>query len=222
MSEHAILFSGPMVQAILEGRKTQTRRVIGDVMFLGALKRQDTILGRVLAFFEAAGPGYNKSRQQIKCPYGQPGDHLWVREKHSLWLSYYGKVLSNPYAVMADGAQKYKDGQYVSGLKKYAPGAFDGIKWRPSIHMPRWASRLTLEVVTIRAERLQAITIDDVWAEGIRAPAQSGPGITPQHVFGDLWDDINAKRGHPWASNPWVWVVEFKKVKDEQSNPAAP
>ena len=109
---------------------------------------------------------------------------------------------------MPDGAQKYRDGTSVAGLATYAPGAFDGIKWRPSIHMPRWALRITLAVVSVRVEWLQAITEEDAIAEGVLRTGGRA-NLDPHHfrpardLFADLWDSINAKRA-PWARNPWV------------------
>jgi hypothetical protein len=131
-----------------------------------------------------------------------------------------------PFAVFPEGGQKYSDGVYVPPLREYAPGAFDNIKWRPSIHMPRWASRITLEVTDVRVQRLQDITDEDAKAEGVvplehihedqRVP---GPGFNdcrlgdqPHRLpFAILWDEINGKRA-PWEADPWVWAIEFERV----------
>ena len=95
-----------------------------------------------------------------------------------------------------------------------------GVHWKPSIHMPRWASRLTLEVKEVRVERLQEISQEDAQREGLRGPLIDPEldsivnqiGVAPKESFSDLWDSINAKRGHGWETNPWVWVVEFERV----------
>lgn len=184
VKERPILFSGPMVRAILEGRKTQTRRV---------KKPQPIDLGVI----HIVG--------QIKCPYGQPGDRLWVRE--TFCPDWCDEVI---YRADDPTGRAARDAGY-----SHEP------KWKPSIFMPRWASRIDLEVVGIRAERLQEISEDDALAEGCEpgGGACSGPmdpveydGYTASDEFAALWDSINAKRGHSWESNPWVWVVEFKRV----------
>ena len=165
--EHPILFSGEMVRAILNGRKTQTRRVVTQA------KMQDATED-VIGLLWRAG--------EIRCPYGTRGDSLWVRETFAIW----GQFQDGPaYCYRADGDKA-------------------GIMWKPSIHMPRKASRIMLSVERIRVERLQNITEDDAAAEGIER--NSGPYILD---FARLWDQINAKRGHTWSSDPWVWVVEF-------------
>ena len=174
VKERPILFSGEMVRAILDGRKTQTRRVV---------KPQPPPLG-----------GF------VKNPYGQPGDRLWVRET---W------ALDDKYYYRADGAVGDRCG-----------------KWKPSIHMPRAASRITLEITGVRVERLQEITISDIYAEGAITDEWlewrddvSGVGMpagsrieNERDVWEKLWDSINGKT-YPWKSNPWVWVIEFKRIK---------
>lgn len=211
--ERPILFSGPMVRAILEGRKTQTRRIVKppfEMIGNGYLVRPDGHGGRF-------GP--------YPCPYGQPGDRLWVRET---WSHTGTGVWSIRDCSMAN------DGDYIYR----ADGEIQGCKWWPSIHMPRWVSRIHLEVVSVRVQRLQDISEEDAMAEGLSCLSKDGgrtykygipdrdglPGsdddgrhwsdwnTDPRIAFRTLWDSINADRGHGWETNPWVWVVEFKKV----------
>lgn len=170
MNERPIIFSGPMVRAILDGRKTQTRRVVK---------------------LNASGRAQRKGRNWhladpecvLACPYGVPGDRLWVRET-------------------------WQDG---NGGIYYATDGNTAAPWKPSIYMPRWASRITLEVVSVRVERLNEIGEEDAIAEGSQC-AGVPASLTNRGAFAKLWDSINAKT-HPWASNPWVWVVEFKRLE---------
>jgi hypothetical protein len=217
VKERPVLFSGPMVRAILEGRKTQTRRVI---------KPQPT----KVSHYEAPAPNgyaggwYMLFREDdgmpradvLPCPYGKPGDRLWVRETFHLVSNYLGKDLmaeGRQYVCFKDGSQKYQDGAYYPNtIEQYAPGAFDGMRWRPAIYMPRWASRLTLEVTKVRAERLQDISDRDAKAEGICNRHEGCRLGTHVEMFSKGWDALNAKRGFSWESNPWVWVVEFRKA----------
>jgi hypothetical protein len=204
--ERPILFSGSMVRAILAGEKTQTRRVIkpqppqdltwggwivsttGDNKEIGCAEWDDFDRGLV-----------TKSHT-VRCPYGQPGDRLWVRET---WAT----------GWFANGTPPRDLPKETRVYYRATPGPVreDHYKWRPSIHMPRWASRITLEVTGIRAERLQAITEPDAVAEGV--PVITDPECPPPAFrFRALWDSINAQRGFAWGGDPWVWVVEFRKV----------
>lgn len=179
--ERPILFTGEMVRAILDGKKTQTRRVErrkvrivdGSKMFI-----QDVFTHKTSMHKDA----------QINCPYGIPGDRLWVRETWATGGSPSG------YSYKAD-SETWKDRK--SG----------GPDWRSPMFMFRRSSRITLEIVNVRIERVQDLSEDDAQAEGIR---RSYP---KRWFFGELWDSINAKRGYGWDVNPWVWVIEFKRVK---------
>jgi hypothetical protein len=173
-----------MVRAILDGRKTQTRRVVkgrdvrvGPIAVLHRVKRSDGDMW-----------------EQLNCPYGQPGDRLWCRET---WAPSYPGVTAPPFHYRAT----------------FDPAEFAGmIRWKPSIHMPRWASRIMLEIVSVRVERLQDITEADAKAEG--CPGFDGDFrevFPPVREFRNLWDSINAK-SHPWDINPWVWRIEFKRL----------
>lgn len=197
MKERPIIFSGEMVRAILEGRKTQTRRVIkpqpsGDV---------------------GAWPYDDHRENWLVCPYGSQECRLWVRET---WRPF---VLGSRFNQEVD-IEYRADGQKIlhhpissEKLEKWE-GGFSDCSWKPSIHMPRWASRITLEITDVRVERVQDITDADAVAEGIDPEEDKYDGHqVPKVNFSFLWDSINEKRGFGWDANPWVWVVEFKKVK---------
>jgi hypothetical protein len=180
MKERPILFSAPMVRALLDGRKTQTRRIV---------KHRPTMI-------EVDGVTVHGKKQ--KCPYGQAGDRLWVRETWQLF-------------PRIEGASRI---YYRASCT--APSVLDDWRWTPSIHMPRWASRILLEVTAVRVERLQAISRADAAAEGICFPEgePKPPGYRcdrwPEENFAGLWDSINGAGA--WAANPWVWVVEFRRA----------
>lgn len=195
-----------MVRAILEGHKTQTRRVIKpqpDEVF----ERSGDVL---LAWGEEA------RSVSVQCPFGQLGDRLWVKEAWRTQVDFHDEQTP---AQMCGAENLLYDADADWSLNKTVG------RPRSPIHMPRWASRITLEVFSVRVERLQAITEADIRAEGfgweyddwrdevssIAAP----PGSTYQTLtefFAGRWDDINHKRGHGWDTNPWVWVIEFKQV----------
>lgn len=146
---------------------------------------------------------------------------LWVREKHSLWKSSSVAASSSDatYCCFPDGSQRFRSGKYYDFVAE-DPAWPSYVKWRPSIHMPRWASRIMLEVTDVRVERVQDISDEDVIAEGIKRLEFEGwriPGDTftfhfSALAFARLWDSLNAKRGHGWDQNFWVWVVEFKRL----------
>lgn len=185
MKERPILFSGPMVRAILAGRKTMTRRVVK----------------------------VNASGRYLGCPYGGPGDRLWVRETWA--TSAYcnerapAETASHglPFWYAADGVVNF------TGATTGGPEFITRGKWRPSISMPRWASRIALEITNVRCERLQEISEGDAIAEGWKALANDNPGNGgPFDWFRVLWDSTTKK--HPWPSDPHVWVIEFKRVSE--------
>jgi hypothetical protein len=213
--ERGILFSGPMVAAILAGRKTQTRRVVKsehapDVEAWAFA--DDTGLWRMGVYGEG---GAAADMGGIRCPFGVPGDRLWVRETHAIVpRTAYWHDMSIPHAEHGDEWAIYR-----AGWTRSPP-----TRWRPSIHMPRWASHLTLEVVSVRVERLQTITEEDAVAEGVpcwvcggRTDGTSENDCACFHTkgaardsFGVLWDSINGEGS--WDANPWVWVVDFRRV----------
>lgn len=218
-----ILFSGPMVRAILDGRKSVTRRVVNIT---------HRTPGLAAALLPPAGIPARPHVAAELCPYGAPGDRLWVRETHAI-------VPATAYAMSHDDGKpldhRRQDDDwavYREGWSRCAPG-----RWRPSIHMPRWASRITLEVTEVRVERLQEITELGAHDEGVERTPDPWPvfgmaGGTPMeeraqerwldkysHWYRDrfhvLWDSINSARGHGWDANDWVWVVKFKRVTEE-------
>ena len=216
MKERPILFSAPMVRAILDGSKTQTRRVVkGDVtaermesffttfgangyMFFGP-EHEATFPSRE-AFHDWAKKVYPE-HQWTLCPYGKPGDRLWVRET---WAHDASSV--EQCRVAHEDAMGSSCGPYFRATE-CAP---ETLRWIPSIHMPRWASRITLEITAVRVERLQDISRGDCMAEGCPFPNIANE-TDPKKWYADLWRSINGDDA--WDKNPWVWVVEFKQVK---------
>lgn len=193
--ERPILFSGPMVRAILEGRKTQTRRLlkpqppedVGELVVdfyhpTIVVKDEEQPGERTFGVFSADGEWAQK------CPYGAPGDRLWVRET---WREVQSDTSTSLY-YRADEEWHEKAG------------------WRPSIHMPRWASRITLEATDVRVQRLQDISEEDAKAEG----ADDIRYRTAKECFSDLWDSIHGDGA--WAANPWVWAITFKRVEAKE------
>lgn len=183
-----------MARAILAGRKTQTRRIVK----LADFGRSDTP-GYLWTYRDRAGRMHDIRLTDALvakcCPYGQPGDRLWVRETWADGHSYDGK---RHFAYRADGVELHPSR-----------------KWKPSIHMPRAASRITLEITGVRVERLQEISADDARAEG--CPDKPVPGAEQASVdafarewYADLWESINGPGS--WYANPWVWVVEFRRA----------
>jgi hypothetical protein len=228
MRELPILFSGPMVRALLEGRKTQTRRVIAQQPANGWDFDVPPQFGRIASphpkkgrfgVFIRLGIGTDfQSFDLIPSPYGMPGDRLWVRETCRA-----DELDSGHDGVRypADGAFRPIEDSLDAATRWIGLNAYRGQKGAtvPAIHMPRWASRITLEITGVRAERLQSITESDARAEGVTieehhmhgycAGSYRPPSIRAFHY---LWDSLNAARGHGWNVNPWVWVVEFKRI----------
>lgn len=211
MKELPILFSAPMVRAILDGRKAMTRRVI----------RQQPSAG-VRWGFDGWEDGHGRA---LRCPYGQPGDRLWVRETWGVadWTEDgypFIKYAATPgrMHLRENIPDEWSDKvswvwAELSNPKNYnIDGSAADRRWRPSIFMPRWASRITLELTAVRVERVQDISDEDAEREGVDTTNSSISGYCRER-FRKLWDFINAKRGYGWDANPWVWVVEFKRVK---------
>lgn len=230
MKERPILFSAPMVRAILEGHKTQTRRVIKEQPLMSDMR-----IARVTEGKNAEKLFWVNARLDVSkyfsCPYGQPGDRLWVREKWVAACGHFDHCVA--YAAEFEGGADYP--MFSNGHTESEQVAIERIddkhggwsgfshsaKWRPSIFMPRWASRITLEITGIRVERLQDISEDDARAEGItdggclncgeHEPCGcSDPTPDARDAYCYLWEQINGTGS--WAANPWVWVVEFKRV----------
>jgi len=205
-NEKPILFSTEMVKAILDGRKTMTRRVKGLDLINQRSNRtwrigKTTIAGRT--WWEAAVDGSHSYR--VDCPYGQIGDRLWVRESLKWEFPDNAIYTTDNKKVLIGG----------SGINEWAKW-----EWRkqrlPSIFMPRWASRINLEITNIRVERLQDITPEDAVKEGAEympaADLRKERLTVSQIVFAGLWDKLNAKRGYGWDKNPYVWVIEFRRI----------
>ena len=195
--EKPILFSSPMVRAILDGRKTQTRRMVKRLQ-IGCLS-VDCPADRI-SFVD-------------RCPYGQPGDRLWVKETHRF------DGLDPKIALRSQCLDEISYRADMQGDR-----ACDDCAWRPSIFMPRWGSRITLEITGVRVERLNEISILDSHAEGVGGTyGETGISLgftglnhewdnkTAVEQYQWLWESINGPGS--WDLNPWVWVVEFKRLE---------
>ena len=201
MKERPIIFSGEMVKAILDGRKTQTRRVM-KTQPCDCASKYCKISKHLVAWFPCGcdyfGAEWKNGRnaeRKTKCPYGEVGDRLWVRETFMVYdcpefKSMEEDLTRKPLVIYKADGRKYK-----------------GEKWKPSIHMPRWASRILLEITNIRVERLQEITTGDAWDEGCPHSDVSAIDIW----FKPIWNKIH-KKEYRWKDNPWVWIVEFKRI----------
>ena len=189
IKERPILFNGPMVSAVLDGRKTVTRRVV-------------KVQPRSQADIGSYGQGQpfirhpDPTKRNPECPYGRPGDRLWVREA---WAEI--NVAQAP-------GEKWFVYRECDNRTDY------GGPWKPSIHMPRRACRLLLEVTAVRVERLQDIDEQQALAEGVMLAERDidpdGNDLSPVELFGGLWVMLNGMES--WNANPWVWVIEFKRV----------
>lgn len=209
MKERPIIFNDAMVRAIIEGKKTQTRRIIKS-----PAKNMQAMGHGVITYREPGDKWYGdhvysmRNRRGVwedftkeqfiaKCPFGQPGDRLWVRET-------FATGLCTPDTMAYRATHKQSD---------LEEGWFEPIKWTPSIHMPRWAARIILEITGVRVERLNDISNDDALAEGMddgtsEAALATGWFEKPRRAFRRLWEQIYGQES--WDANPWVWVIEFK------------
>lgn len=215
MKERPILFNGEMVRAILEGRKTVTRRAVKGI---------------ALEWLRPDGftPEFTASPGNGLCPYGQAGDRLWVREswwQAGDWQATYPEddtgvwFGSRRVVYSADGTPPNEPNtSYPNGLRNGAYSAAVPNKiWRhrPSIHMERWSCRILLEITAVRVERLQDISRSDIRAEGLQCPPElAGDDTSPNYRdwYPAAWRDLWNSTGGDWDANPWVWVVEFKRV----------
>jgi hypothetical protein len=221
MNEKPILFSGAMVRAIMEGRKTVTRRPHGlDELNLNMpdIYRLEGV-GKKSGTAEFSHGEEFEHRFDVRCPFGEVGDRLWVRESYQVSKKYddvpprdipWDRGVSTYFA--AGGSRAHDDtGAYVNEDTICFPDWVG--KMRPSIHMPRLACRTVLEVVSVKVERLQDISNEQAEAEGVdflRAAPDCDETLTAAQLFDCLWSSINGDES--WAANPWVWVVEFKVV----------
>ncbi|MGV6478812.1 hypothetical protein ACT2VT_002875 [Pantoea agglomerans] len=224
MGERPILFNADMVSAVLDGRKTQTRRIIQS-----PAKNMQASGHKVIEYRE---PGdkwygehvfsmrnqsgtwcdYTKEQFLAKCPFGAVGDRLWVRETFRVH-SRATDVATLVYK--ASEQQSWTQQTHRVPIEKCnKPAVVD--TWTPSIHMPRWASRITLEITSVRVEQLQDISQEDAKAEGCwrgRGFGTPDLAVTPIDEFPSLWASIYG--ADSWQANPWVWIVEFKRVEGE-------
>lgn len=230
MKERPILFSGAMVRAILDGRKTQTRRVVKlDIQKIitdvsGETSTDNADISDVdVAYLTDAwnGPGWYVTLTEYpeegsyflgQCPYGNVGDVLWVRETWCSGDCFYQLHENDTPSVVAYRADK--SAIRFNALTPHPIPERDiqtwnwnKVTWRPSIFMPRWASRLKLRITDVRVQRLQDISEEDALAEGVEDSADH----SHRDWFSRLWDGINGKT-YPWESNPWVWAVSFERI----------
>lgn len=203
MRERPILFSAPMVRAILSGAKTQTRRLVQPV---GVVQ----VDGGGAPFTQRWDVDEQVNwRRDVRCPYGVPGDRLWVREACIIADKDFPDFKDPNWPRDNDGVPRVV--QYLASQPdRVAARDYGYAKATPSIHMPRWASRFTLEVTDVRVQRLQDISEEDAKAEGVEPLQMDFGSYLPS--FQGVWDLLNSKRA-PWASNPWVWAISFKRIE---------
>ncbi len=232
MKERPIIMGAESVQAILEGRKTQTRRVIDPHKY--NIGGWDMPVSK--SDIEAGYPVYQDNNGDFhsvveRCPYGKVGDRLWVREtwKPGAWRSD-GRVAIDyqaspelthtPWIFTGNKIKQFifrwLEEVIESGLEPNSEGRYEWeagmspLKWKSPLFMPRWASRITLEITDIRVEMVQDITGEDALKEGF---CNYGTDVDTLDAFCEAWQKLNANRGYPWEKNPWVWVITFKVVQ---------
>jgi hypothetical protein len=226
MKTRPILFSAPMVRALLDGTKSQTRRALKpqpplDVGSLSAEVIAPTIVdrhGNEDAGADVFGCTTDDGDWCLRCPYGEPGELLWVRETFTIKDKALDGLEYPPFY-----RSDVTDSHGLCFATDDGPRYVEQLKWTSSIHMPRWASRLTLRITDVRVQRLQEISQDDALAEGIDTEGDAyleveraiSAGVCPHHVevatYAWLWDSINGAGS--WASNPWVWALTFDTIK---------
>lgn len=234
MKERGMIFNGEMTRAILDGRKTQTRREVKLNLDIACLATtydwatslaanhyqgltEEQIQQKAESLRGVIHPVILGNGQMVSiiCPHGKPGDRIWVRETFC------------PVDDTQYGGEKWVDYRATPKFEESHPAGWDSapndaeaLKWRPSIHMPRWASRILLEITDVRVERLNAISQEDAQAEGMELtgwrptysdPDSGGEVMTPYDNFAELWSSIYGDES--WKANPWVWVISFKRVE---------
>ncbi|MGL6245665.1 hypothetical protein [Pseudomonas sp.] len=242
MKERPILFNAPMVRALLNCTKSQTRRVVKPVGSDDGFVLLDYGQGpwpyrsddgdSAMRTVKRSGKLYLDETPHA-CPCGRPGDLLWVKETFKPIASGevkngYGEVRYG-YAYKVDSAVRWNEHQTIihdlTGQPETGPMQFQPRPWKPSIHMPRRASRILLEITGVRVERLNSISEEDCWAEGIEEVMHDFDEASQfamskrlgcsfedaKPLFAQLWESINGPRS--WEANPWVWVVEFRRIE---------
>ncbi|HCO5811701.1 TPA: hypothetical protein OBN97_002548 [Escherichia coli] len=228
MKERGMIFNAEMVRALLSGRKTQTRRImkvqpesnqLGLLLITDSTKHSD--IGKY-HWAESNATGNHVRSKLFSCPFGAVGDRIWVRET---WSSDFANYYPNDRVWYAADNNRQLDIEVVDGVRGiYSPESDVHVpfRWQPSIHMPRWASRILLEITDVRVERLNAISEEDARAEGIidggclncGEPEPCGcanPEPDATDAFAYLWQSIYGQEN--WNANPWVWVIGFKRVE---------
>lgn len=201
MKSTPLLFKPEMIRACLDGRKRMTRRLVNPQPPRGARIASYSENGVPTEFVLADRHGDPIDAPPIKCRYGLPGDEIWSREN-----------FASGYSEGCWGTIYGADGVFIQGPRRHEKGPHYNaedrppMKWRPSIHQPRWASRFVRTLTQVRVERLQSITERDAELEGVTPNTDERELAT--EAFVRLWDSINGDRA-PWASNPWVWVLEW-------------
>ncbi|MDA8499778.1 hypothetical protein [Citrobacter sp. Igbk 17] len=229
MTERGMIFNSEMVRAILDSRKTQTRRIMAiqpEHSELGLRRVIDSKNGRDNGKYfwsQSDACGLKMRSKVFGCPYGEVGDRIWVRETFQGPLFDFDQM--DAYCKDSTPFEKAKFCVYKADGKP-APEFFDADDnlhccWRPSIHMPRWASRLLLEIIDIRVERLNAISQADAIAEGAPPSHPSIDCVSQEYGFpdfsrswfGQTWQHIYGEES--WNANPWVWVIEFERIEGD-------
>lgn len=217
-----MIFNGEMVRAILDGRKTQTRRIMKiqpEHSGLGLRRVTDSKNGSddgKYFWSSSDACGLKARSKSFTCPFGVVGDRIWVRETFQGPLFDYEQMES--YLEDSSKFEKPEFCQYAADGKP-APEYYDADDnlrhgWRPSIHMPRWASRILLEITDVRVERLASVSDEDAGKEGYPAdPSQFGGPMDKWLWFRQLWDGIYPEQS--FKHNPWVWVIEFKRIEEQ-------
>lgn len=220
MVERPMLFNGPMVGSILRGEKTQTRRLIKPQPEVSRLNGEEMVRFENNGYFGAHIAKVAADCAGVRCPYGVPGDRLWVKETHGIFgvdgrtvgVGYRERLPPGKTLAQTDGGLDLF--LVTDEQAAWAEQRVDAALWRPSIHMPRWASRITLDVTDVRVERLQDISEGDARAEGAVpcAPDHSDYyGGSYRLGFEELWQSINGAES--WSANPWVWAISFKRIE---------
>ena len=214
MRERPIIFNADMVRAVLDGRKTQTRRIVNGVPsshdFHGWILSSTSTKDEGKACWAIGKSPLLNKPIRVRCPFGEVDDRLWVRETFATLEpgSYEPVTPHDGYAQIV----RYAASDRLANSDRDVRG----FNWRPSIHMPRWASRITLEITGVRVERLQDISHSDAKSEGCwygRGGGEPDFAVNPSDHFPTLWASIYGEES--WQANPWVWVIEFKRVEVE-------